>query len=478
MGYIVDNLGYGRGLGLNLSIIDWVIFSAILVGGFAFILIGQAFFLKRKEKTSSSMDYILMGRTLTLPLFVITLVTSWYGGVFGVTQISYSQGVYNFITQGLLWYIAYIFFALTISKKINKSKVLTMPDKIKQIYGPRAGKMAAVLILLKGLPIAYAIGIGLVFKNIFGVSLDQGVVLGCCFVIAYCSLGGLRAVVLSEIIQFIVMFVAVITVVVVSMCKFGGLDFLVQELPDSYFSPSGTRHGSDVFIWLFIAFSSTMVCPVFYQRCLAAASPRVAYMGILFSTMFWFVFDICTTLGGMYAKAVMPDLDPVDAYLVYAVDILPVGLKGLFLAGIVATVLSTLDAFTFVTGNIISYDLMSEKLREVPVIRFFSIVIIGLATMGISILFEGKVEDVWMAVEGYSGALLAMPILWGYFVSSKGSEWQFMTACTTSLVVMASYDLFWQNKEIRSFYIGVMVSLSVLIVFHNINKKWISRKCL
>ncbi len=456
--------------GLGLSNLDWAIFCGVLFITIAFIIIGQAFFLKRKARISSSLDYLLMGRTLTLPLFVITLVTSWYGGIFGVTQIAYSEGIYNFITQGFVWYLAYIFFAFVIAEKINKSKVLSMSDKIRQIYGLRSGRLAAFLILLKGLPVAYAIGIGLVLKNIFGFDLNTGIATGCCFVVCYCSLGGLRAVVLSEIVQFTVMFMAVISVMVFSYFKFGGIDFLQNNLPASYFSVQGNRHFSEVVIWLFIAFASTIVCPIFYQRCLAAASPKVARRGILISTFFWFIFDVCTTFGSMYAKAAMPELDPVDAYLVYAVDILPVGFKGLFLAGVVATVLSTLDAFTFATGTIISYDLMPTKLRDYQSIRLLSIIAIGILTMGIAFVFEGKVEDVWLTVEGYSGALLAVPILWGYFVKSKGSEMQFFVATITSLTVMAIYDCFDHHYQIRSFYIGSSVNFLILMFFYLFNR--------
>jgi SSS family solute:Na+ symporter len=452
-------------ISINLTFIDWMIFSAVLVMTFAFIVIGQTFFLKKKTRVSNSMDYILMGRTLTLPLFVITLVTSWYGGIFGVTQIAYTQGVYNFVTQGLVWYIGYIMFALVVAKKINKSRVLTMPDKIKQLYGSRAAKLAALLILFKGLPVAYAIGIGLVLKNIFGITLNAGIITGCCFVIAYCSLGGLRAVVLSDIVQFVVMFVAVIIVVLVSVNKFGGSSFLYSNLPESYFSPKGTRHTSDIFVWFFIAISSTIVCPVFYQRCLAAESPNVAYKGVLLSTLFWFIFDICTTVGGMYAKAAMPDLDPVDAYLVYAVEILPIGFKGIFLAGIVATVLSTLDAFTFVTGNIISYDLMPEKWRESNLVRVFSIIAIGIMTMWISLMFDGQMENVWILIEGYSGALLVTPILWSYFVKFKGQDKHFIITCIVSLFVMATYDITVKEQEFRSFYLGTITSLIILATF-------------
>ena len=60
-----------------------------------------------------------MGRSLTLPLFVGTLVATWYGGIFGVTEIAYKQGIFNFITQGFFWYIAYILFAFFLVERIQ-----------------------------------------------------------------------------------------------------------------------------------------------------------------------------------------------------------------------------------------------------------------------------------------------------------------------------------------------------------------------
>jgi len=44
-------------------------------------------------------------------LFVGTLVATWYGGIFGVTFIAFEKGLYNFLTQGVFWYIAYLIFA-------------------------------------------------------------------------------------------------------------------------------------------------------------------------------------------------------------------------------------------------------------------------------------------------------------------------------------------------------------------------------
>lgn len=457
-------------LGLNLDLLDWIIFYSILATSIAFIIIGQALFRIKRKKVGQSLDYILMGRTLTLPLFVITLVSSWYGGVFGVTQISYNHGIYNFITQGFFWYLAYVFFAVFMAQRINQSKSLTMSDKIKEIYGKRSAKLAACLILLKGLPVPYAISIGLLLKNIFGISLEMGIISGCIFVVFYCSLGGLRAVVLSEVVHFMAMFAAVIAVVFISIQHFGGLEFLHNNLSHSYFTLTSTRGYSDLLLWLFIAFSATTVCPVFYQRCLAASSPKIARNGVLVSTIFWFIFDCCTTLGGMYAKASMPDLDPVDAYLVYAMYILPTGFKGLFLAGIVATILSTLDAFTFVTGTTVSYDLIPRKWSTLPWVRFLSLIMIGILTVAVAISFDGEMEKVWMTIEGYSGALLAIPIIWSHFVKAKASDRQFLTACISSLVMMITYDLFWPNKQLSSFYLGSATSLFILMSFSALQK--------
>ena len=66
--------------------------------------------LLKKERLSlnSPLDrhyfrHMIMARTLTLPLFIATLVASWYGGIFGVTEISYNTGIYCFLTQGIFW---------------------------------------------------------------------------------------------------------------------------------------------------------------------------------------------------------------------------------------------------------------------------------------------------------------------------------------------------------------------------------------
>src|SRR5690606_37724200 len=91
---------------LFLTPMDWLVFIFILLLTGLFAWYGQ-----RNTSRHDYWDLLLMGRKLTLPLFVATMVATWYGGVAGVTQIAFETGLYNFLTQGIFWYLTYFLFA-------------------------------------------------------------------------------------------------------------------------------------------------------------------------------------------------------------------------------------------------------------------------------------------------------------------------------------------------------------------------------
>ena len=116
-------------------------------------------------------------------------------------------------------------------------------------------------------------------------------------------------------------------------------------------------------VWGFIALSMRRSC--FYQRCFAAKDKQTAKKGILISCCVWIVFDLSTTLGAMYAKAVYPSLNPAKAYMFFAIDTLPSGLRGFFLAGVLATILSTMDSYFNIASTSLSYDLFTYNKKSV-----------------------------------------------------------------------------------------------------------------
>ncbi len=419
-----------------------------------------------------------MGRQLTLPMFVATLVATWYGGIFGVTKIAFEQGIFNFITQGVFWYIAYILFAFFITNKIAKYKAVTLPDLVEQMFGPKAGKLSAIFNFFNVLPIAYVISLGLLIQALFGISFLQSMIIGVTVVVIYTLYGGFRAIVFSDIVQFFVMCLGVFLVLAFSYKIFGGISFLKANLPTSHFSPTGGVGIATTLVWGFIALS-TLVDPNFYQRVFAAKNVKVAKRGILISTIIWVLFDICTTAGAMYARAVIPEAASDKAYLIYALQILPDGIRGLVLAGILATILSTLDSYLFIAGTTVSYDMMPKKLKGKIYIHNFGIIIVGIIAVLMGVIFKGNIKAVWKTLGSYSASCLLLPVLYGYIFPNKIKDYQFVFASILGVITVSfwrSIELggFWQNVD--ELYMGIIATSLGLVSYGFIYKYFIKCK--
>ncbi len=460
----------------TLTVTDWTIFFAILILTISSVIYGQ--YRKKRnpnlsgDKELAFLDLLLMGRRLTLPMFVATLVATWYGGIFGVTKIAFEQGIFNFITQGVFWYIAYILFAFFIINKISKYKALTLPDLVGRMFGPYAGKLSAIFNFFNVLPIAYVISLGLIIQAFFPVDFLQGMLIGVMIVVLYTLYGGFRAVVFSDIVQFFVMCLGVLLVLVFSIKSFGGINFLKMNLPETHFTLTGGEGIAMTLVWGFIALS-TLVDPNFYQRVFAAKNPGTAKKGILVSTVIWVLFDICTTGGAMYARAVIPEAASDKAYLIYALQILPDGIRGLVLAGILATILSTLDSYLFIAGTTVSFDLMPKKLKGKIYIHQLGIILVGIIAVLMGMVFQGNIKAVWKTLGSYSASCLLLPVLYGYMFPKKIKDYQFVFASLLGVITVS----IWKNIELKGFlqnvdelYMGIMATSLGLASYGLISK--------
>lgn len=442
----------------HIIFFDWFVFALILFITFIFVIIGN----RRQEKLSPDkptlIDYLVMGRQLTLPLFVGTLVATWYGGIFGVTQIAFEKGIFNLVTQGGFWYLSYLIFAFFLVDKVKHYEALTLPDLIGKMFGPKSAKIAALFNFFNVLPIAYTIGIGIFIRTLSGWGLNVSMLAGLAIVLSYSLKGGLRSVVLSDMIQFYTMCTGVLSVLLFSIFKYGGLNFLEQKLPPHYFSITSDVGILPTLVWGFIALS-TLVDPNFYQRCFAAKSPQVAKKGIIISTLIWFGFDICTTFGAMYARAVIPEADSSHGYLIYALQLLPHGLKGFFLAAILATILSTLDSYIFLAGATLSYDLNHQATKKRPYLHALGLIFVALISIFLANLFSGNIKMVWKTLGSYSAGCFLFPVLYGHFSQRKISDNAFVASCLTGVVTMTFWTFikrtgFW--ADVDALYIGVL----------------------
>lgn len=449
--------------------LDWFVFAAVLLGTFGVVIFGNIRQRKLADRGEEAgfLDLLLMGRRLTLPLFTGTLVATWYGGIIGVTEYAHSYGLYSWVTQGGFWYGAYLIFAFFLVGRIRKTEAVTMPDMLSKEFGPTAGKWGAVMNLFNVLPVAYLASLAVFLKQIFGERADlEWMLLGLAVVIAYSVIGGFRSVVFSDLVQFGVMCSAVLLVIVFSMTTYGGIGWLKasSEIPASHWKPFGEGVPFNLtLVWGLVA-AGTLVDPNFYHRCLAAKDVKTARRGILCATLIWVAFDFCTTFGAFYARAVLPEVPPREAYLTYGVHVLPAGLRGWFLAGFLATILSTLDSYLFLSGTIVSYDLVPARFKGSRMLHHAGTVLVGLVAIGIAWWIdreEGKLADIWKLLGGFSTATLLFPLLMGLSLRQKIPGAVFVISSATGALFMAVFYLLKLKfshplLELDAFYPGLL----------------------
>ncbi len=449
-----------------LDVYDWLVFFGVLLLTLMSVLWGQRLKHKLSPKEQlSAVELLLMGRRLTLPIFVATLVATWYGGIFGVTALAYEKGIYNLVTQGLFWYASYLIFALVLVRKIRQYDVLTIPELALRLFGPRAERLTASLNFLTLLPLAYTISLGLFLRSLFGGSLLLNTTAGVLLVTLWSLWGGFRAVVFSDIVQFVFMLLAVFLVVVFAWAELGSPLTLIEKLPPSHLDWTGGESTATLFVWGFIALS-TLVDPNFYQRVLAADSDKTARRGIIISTLIWFLFDCCTTLGALYARVALPAANPEDAYLQFAIQLVPHGVRGLILAGVLAVILSTLDSYLFNAATCVSYDFFQLKERFRLWHHHVALIVVSALSVVLGISFEGDVVDVWKTLGSFSAACLLFPLLVGQWWPGKISERAFCRAIIAGCIGIVSWKVI--NKihpfsGIDEFYIGLVLTTVPLL---------------
>jgi len=313
-----------------------------------------------RQPGENEIDYLVAGRRLSLPGFVASLVTTWYGGILGVGEYGWRYGLSNWLVFGVPYYLAAAIFAWLLAGRARRSRALTIPDQLEKHCGRPAALVGAFVVFVMTAPAAYVLMLGVLVEIATGWPLWAGVVVGTALSVGYVFRGGLHAIVLTDRVQFVLMFGGFLVLVPVCALRFGGWDWLQASLPAGHLTWDGGRGWQAIAVWYFIALA-TLVEPAFYQRCYAARSERTARTGILISLGFWVVFDFLTTTAGLYARALLPDLaDPVAAFPALAAVALPPLWQGLFTVGLLATIMSTVDSYAFIAAVTLGRDLVQR----------------------------------------------------------------------------------------------------------------------
>jgi SSS family solute:Na+ symporter len=405
-----------------------------------FLILGFVIFKTRSSKDSTESDFLLSGRKLTLPAFIATLASTWYGGVFGVGEYTVLFGISQWVVFGLPYYIFAIIFAFFLAGKIRETKITSIPEGIKQKYGQIPSDLASLFVFLLVNPAPYLLAVATLLGFVFGVPnlvLLLAVLIGS-FSAVYVSSGGLNSVVQTDKIQLVLMYSGFALLLIFSIFEFGPITNMVASLDPIMLDPLGGQTIQYILVWFFIA-SWTLVDPGFHQRVAATKDINTAKKGILYSTLAWAVFDFLTLFTGLYGVVYLENLDNASlVYLILGEQVLPSFLNSLFLVGVLATIMSTLDSYLFLSGQTLGRDFMQRFFPKTSTIK--------LTRFGIAIS-------------------LLLAIILSYLAPSIISLWYVIGTICIPALILPVIGVYIKQFEMNSFFVSIYIISTFLVSF-------------
>jgi len=371
-------------------------------------------------------DFLVAGRRMTAPLLVCTLVSTYYGlGVLlAGSEISYESGVVNWFFDTAPAYVVILITALVLAPKIRGRDFRSVPDIVHAYFGLPARVAAALASFIYSLPAFSIMGLGGLFVLLFDIPFTWGLVLGSTIALIYTVLGGLMAVAMTDAVQFVLMAVTLAVAAFIGVSVVGGVEQMERLLPD-HFLPTGGRPASQLLVYAMTSLS-VFIEPAFYQRIIAAESRRAIVMAMMAGILLWMSYDwVITTLGIAAHTAEIQGIisapsSPDQAVTHFVIHLLPVGLTGLFAAGLAAAAMSTLDSYLLISSTNLIYDILNPlrggKMSDASLLRWtrVTLVVSTAANIGICLLFR-NVERLWIFITAILICTALVPVMAAFY---------------------------------------------------------------
>ena len=404
-----------------ISTIDYVIIALYLSG-----MVGVGLWFAKKHTDFD--DFFLAGRSLTTPLLITTLISTYYGidVLFGDSQLGFTDGVVAWFGYARPTYAFFLIAAFLLAQRLREENFKSLPDILDKYYGKKTRYVGAVTSFIYSLPALSLYGFGMLGDVILGWKPIVGMLVFGGIALVYTLTGGFWAVVLTDSIQFVMMCVVLAFAFPFAMNLIGGFDSMIDTLEPSYFDTMG-----DLSIWLIIIYASTglsiLVEPTFYQRIFAAKSYKSVRNALIIGIFIWGSYDWMITILAMSAKVgvlkgLLPgDVAPDAALLTIMVAALPAGALGLFIAGVLSTEMSTLDSYCLVAGGNVAYDIYKPALKpdatdtELIKTTRYGILLSWFLGFAMAVSFE-QMLGLWVFLASILISSTLAPILLGIYI--------------------------------------------------------------
>ena len=440
----------------KISLIDAVVILVYLIG----ILAAGVFSVKLKKMTSDG--YFLAGRGLKWPVIGAALFAS---NISTIHLVGLAASGYN---EGLVWgnfewlaAVTLILLGLVFAPFYFKSRIATLPEFLEKRYGPGSRTVLAFIGLLGALFVHIGMSLyagAVVFETFFGIDVLTSILIISLVTTLYTVLGGLKAVVVTETIQTVILIGGAVLLTVIAIfalpdhgvhtmaelkaaLKPGQMNILHSKESLAALGEGGFESG---LTW-YACFLGYPILGLWYwcsdqtivQRVLGAKTQNDAQLGPLFAGFLKILPVFILVLPGVIAYVLFRDQigsDSNQAFPILINNLMPVGLKGVLAAAMLAALMSTIAAALNSSATLVAVDIV-KRLKpsttdsgQVRVGRISAVIVMILAMLWST---QGdKFSSIFEAINKIAAAIappVATVLLFGVFSKRGTSQAGFIT---------------------------------------------------
>ncbi|MBV0912796.1 sodium:solute symporter [Anianabacter salinae] len=443
----------------DLSWIDYAIVVVYFIG-----VIGHGLYVSRKLEGGSE-NYFLAGRSLPWYLIGFSLFASNMSGssFVGLMGGAYDNGVVIFNYEWTATLVL-ILFAIFILPSFLRARISTVPMFLEERYDVRSRRAFSLFTILAIMFIDTAGALyagGLVISNVTGLlNLWTAVAVLALVAGIYTILGGLSAVVVTDTVQAILLIVAAAVLFWLGLNEIGGWQELFVDVPEEktkLILPADDDFLPWTGLWgvVLLGFYYWSINQFVVQRTLGAKDLKEGQVGALFAGFLKLPNLFLMILPGLIALKLYPDLETPDlAFPTLAFELMPIGVRGLILAALIAAIMSSLDSALNSASTLVVKDFV-EPIWKIDEDRQ---VWLGRVVTGLVMVF-GAI---------YAPSIASFESLFEYFQSS-------LSYVIPTIVVVFILGLFvpWLNGNgaFWTILIGLIVGVP-LFIFKEVTGLW------
>ncbi|WP_316898256.1 sodium/pantothenate symporter [Pseudodesulfovibrio indicus] len=405
---------------------------------------GIALWARKRSCEASSQgfieEYFLGSRSMGGFVLAMTIVASYASAssFVGGPGVAYRMGL-SWVLLAMIQ-VPTVFLTLGILGKrfaiaARETRSVTITDYLRARYKSDTVVILCSLALIAfflAAMLAQFIGGARLFQSVTGYPYVVGLVLFGISVVLYTAVGGFRAVVMTDALQGLVMTAAVVVVLLAVIKAGGGVASCVdtlREIDPGLITPTGPGGAIPqtftLSFWILVGIG-VLGLPQTAQRCMGYRDSRAMHRAMIIGTLFIGFMILCVHLAGAFGRAVFPDLPAGDlAMPTLIVELLPPVWAGIFIAGPLAAIMSTVDSMLLLISAAIIKDLYIQfRLRgdasAMPVARLKKASFAITAGMGLLVVvaaIEPPDLLVWINIFAFGGleAAFLCPIVLGLY---------------------------------------------------------------